>query len=322
LHIPDGVLSLEALGATAALSLTGISTALRRLRVGLPRRTVPLMGLAAAFLFAAQMLNFPVAGGTSGHLLGAVLAGVLLGPSAAVVAMTAVLVVQCLLFADGGVLALGANVFNLALVAVLGGYAVYRILLRLLPGRRGFLIAVAFGSWCSTILASLSCAAELAWSGVVSWGLAFPAMASVHMLIGLGEAVITTLVIAAVLRTRPDLVPLGRAPASPPRSGLVAAYGLALTIGLLLFGLPLASSRPDGFERVAVALGFLTRPSEPSLLSPPMADYQVPGIGSAAVATCAAGVVGTVIVFTLACGLAAALSPRSRTEKPAAGAGV
>ncbi len=130
MHVPDGLLDLKTAGTTAVVSLSALTVALRRLRLGLPRRRVPLMGLAAAFLFTAQMLNFPVAGGTSGHLLGAVLAAVLLGPSAAVVVMTAVLLVQCLLFADGGLLALGANVFNMAIVGVLGGLAVYKAVSR------------------------------------------------------------------------------------------------------------------------------------------------------------------------------------------------
>lgn len=311
MHIPDGILGLQALGVTTALSASGLWAALRRLRQGLPRRAVPLMGLAAAFIFAAQMVNFPVAGGTSGHLVGGVLAAVLLGPSAAVVVMTAVLVVQCLLFADGGLLALGANVLNMAIVAVIGGYLVYRAMLRARPGRRGLLAATAFASWCSIVLAAIGCAAELAWSGVAPWGLVFPAMAGVHMVIGLGEAVITTLVVAAIMRTRPELVPLATRPAPASGSGLVAAAGLAMTIGLLLFGLPLASSSPDGLERVVEVLGFSTRMSSPPLLASPMTDYRWPFLGSAAVATSAAGVVGTLGAFALACGLAAALAPRA-----------
>src|SRR5512147_218372 len=137
MHIPDGFLDAKTALATGALAAAGLGLALRDARRSLPPRKVPLMGLSAAFIFAAQMLNFPVAGGTSGHLVGAVLASVLLGPSAAIVVMTAVLLIQCLLFADGGLLALGANLFNMAIVAVLGGHAVYRAVRRVLPDRRG-----------------------------------------------------------------------------------------------------------------------------------------------------------------------------------------
>jgi cobalt/nickel transport system permease protein len=315
MHIPDGFLTLQPASAAAAASASGLWAALRRLRHGMPRRKVPLMGLAAAFLFAAQMLNFPVAGGTSGHLLGAVLAGILLGPSAAMVVMTSVLVVQCLLFADGGVLALGANVLNMAIAAVLGGHAVFRAINRLLPSRRGFLAATAFAAWCSTVLASVLCAGELAWSGVAPWGLVFPAMANIHMLIGLGEGAITTLVIVAIQRTRPDLVGGSfqetEQALSPRPHRLVLTSGVVVTLGLLLSGLPLASRLPDGLERVAESLGFAGHANARPLVPSPMIDHRLPGIGSATIATCAAGFVGTLVAFLLAYGLAVVLAPRS-----------
>jgi cobalt/nickel transport system permease protein len=313
MHIPDGLLDLRTAATTSALSVSGLSLALARLRRGLPRRRIPLMGLAAAFLFAAQMLNFPVAAGTSGHLLGAVLAAVLLGPGAAVVVVTAVLVVQALLFADGGVLALGANVFNMAIVAVLGGYAVFRPLQRLLPGRRGLLTATAFASWCSVVLTSIVCAAELAWSRVAPWGLVFPAMAGVHMVIGLAEGLIATLVTAAILRTRPDLLDLALRASPAPRASSLRrplVYGLLAILALVVFGVPLASTRPDGLERVAQALGF-DKQAAPALLPTPLADYQLPGVGPAAAAW-AAGLVGVLVVFALAYGLAVALVPRPK----------
>jgi cobalt/nickel transport system permease protein len=315
MHIPDGFLDLRTAATTGALSLSGIAIALGRLRRGLPRRRIPLMGLAAAFLFAAQMLNFPVAAGTSGHLLGAVLAAVLVGPSAAVVVMTAVLLVQALLFADGGVLALGANVFNMAIVAVLGGFFVFRPLQRLLPGPRGLLMATAFASWWSVLLASIACAAELAGARVAPWGLVFPAMAGIHMLIGLGEALIAALVVAAILRTRPDLLDFALRTRAAPHAGaasrlrLPTAYGLAAILGLVVFGVPLASTRPDGLERVAALLGFRAR-ALTAPLPTPLADYQLPGLGSASAATWAAGCVGVLVVFALAHGLALALVPR------------
>jgi cobalt/nickel transport system permease protein len=314
MHVPDGLLDLKTASTTAFLSLSALTAALRRLRLGLPRRRIPLMGLAAAFLFTAQMLNFPVAGGTSGHLLGAVLATVLLGPSAAIVVMTAVLLIQCLLFADGGLLALGANVFNMAVVAVLAGHAVYRAVSRVLPDRRGLLVAAAFAAWCSTVLASICCAAELAWSGVAPWGLVFPAMATVHMLIGLGEAVITTLVIAAIMRARPDLLDPTRSPTAPTPSRVVAAWGLAVTFGLALFAVPFASSWPDGLERVGAMLGF-SRAAEAHPLPAPMAGYRFSGLGSATAATSAAGVLGAVVAFSLAYALAAAVAPRTTAQR-------
>jgi len=320
MHIPDGLLDLKTASATAGLSLSALWAALYRLRRGLPRRRIPLMGVAAAFLFAAQMLNFPVLAGTSGHLLGAALATILLGPGAAIVVMTAVLLVQSLLFADGGLLAFGANAFNMAIAAVLGGHVVYRSVARLLPGPRGLLVAAAFAAWCSTVLASLCCAAEIAWSAVAPWGLVFPAMAGVHMVIGLGEALITTLVVTAILKTRPDLLDLSVSAAPTPAPRRLAASALAVTFALLLFGIPFASSRPDGLERVAATLGFAER-AAPPLVASPLADYRVPGLGSAAAATSAAGFVGTLAAFALAHLLAALLLPRpGAAREPAADA--
>src|SRR5271154_4130725 len=130
MHIPDGFLDPKVAISSGILSAAGIALAARRARIELPARRVPLMGLAAAFVFAAQTLNFPVAGGTSGHLIGAVLCSVLLGPSAAILVVSSVLIVQCLAFGDGGVLALGANIFNMAIVSSVGGYAIYRGLCR------------------------------------------------------------------------------------------------------------------------------------------------------------------------------------------------
>src|SRR5512142_358034 len=158
MHIPDGFIDGKTAVTTALLSVAGVGLALRQVRRRLPARRVPLLGLAAAFLFAAQMVNFPVAGGTSGHLMGGVLAAALLGPSAAIVVLTTVLIVQCFLFADGGVLALGANIFNMAIIGAAAGYAIYHGVRRWVPGTRGQVAAVAFAGWCSTVLAAVCCA--------------------------------------------------------------------------------------------------------------------------------------------------------------------
>ena len=211
MHIPDGFLDAKTAIATGAMALAGLGVALRQARISLPPRRVPLLGLSAAFVFAAQMLNFPVAGGTSGHLIGAVLTGALLGPSAAVIVLSAVLIVQCFMFADGGVTALGANVFNMAVVGGVGGWAVYYAVSRMVDGLFGRVLAATFAGWCSTVLAAIACSGELAVSHTVAWRAAFPAMAGVHVLIGVGEGVITGLVLAAIGKARPDLLGLAEA---------------------------------------------------------------------------------------------------------------
>ena len=302
MHIPDGFLDAKTVLATTGLSAVGVAYALRRVRVELPPRRVPLLGLSAAFLFAAQMVNFPVAGGTSGHLVGAALVAALLGPSAAVVVLATVLIVQCFLFADGGILSLGANVFNMGLVATLSGFAVYRTGQRLVPGIRGRVAAMAFAGWCSAVLASISCAGQLAWSGTVAWSVALPAMAGVHMLIGVGEGLISALVLLAVCRTRPDL--LGPVPEmqAAGRARSFVVLGLLASLGVALFVAPFACSWPDGLEAVAGKLGFGTRALAPTA-NAPLQNYRIPGLSSVGFATAAAGAIGTLVAFCLAVAL-------------------
>jgi cobalt/nickel transport system permease protein len=299
MHIPDGFIDGKTAATTALLSAAGVGLALRQARRRLPPRRVPLLGLAAAFLFAAQMVNFPVAGGTSGHLLGGVLVAALLGPSAAIVVLTTVLIVQCFLFADGGVLALGANVFNMAIVGAGGGWAIYRLVCRVVPGTRGQVAAVAFAGWCSTVLAAIACAGELAWSGTVAWHAGFTAMAAVHMVIGIGEGLISALVFLAIQRTRPDLINESNGLASSPQRGEWAAYSLLAVLGIAIFVAPFACPWPDGLESVAARLGFEYKIVHPPIPAP-VADYHMPGVRWAAGATALAGVAGTVIVFGLA----------------------
>lgn len=301
MHIPDGFLDAKTVLATTVLSTAGLAYALREVRNELPPKRIPLLGLSAAFLFAAQMVNFPVAGGTSGHLVGAALVAALLGPSAAIVVLATVLIVQCFLFADGGILALGANVFNMGIVATLGGLAVYRLAQRLIPGTRGRVAAMAFGGWCSAVLASISCAGQLAWSGTVPWSVALPAMAGVHMLIGVGEGLISALVLLAVSRTRPDLLEAIPAAQTSGRIRSFVVLGLLASLGVALFVAPFACPWPDGLEAVAGKLGFGMRAVGPSIAAP-LENYRVPGLSSPGIATAVAGALGTLLAFGLAVG--------------------
>ena len=306
MHIPDGFIDAKTALVTTGLAAAGVGLALRQVRRELPPRRVPLLGLAAAFLFVAQMVNFPVAGGTSGHLIGGALVAVLLGPSAAGVVLTTVLIVQCLLFADGGLLALGANIFNMGLVATMSGYAVFRVVQRWLPGLRGRVAAMAFAAWCSTILAAIACAGQLAWSGTVGWPAAFTAMTGIHLLIGMGEGAISALVLLAIARTRPDLAG-GTGPMQTPLKirGFVG-YGLLVVLGLGWFVAPFACSWPDGLETVATRLGFAHRATA-ALLNAPASDYHIPGIASSVIATAIAAAVGLFVAFGLAVLLSRAL---------------
>ena len=207
MHVPDGFVSGPLCLATGVLSAGVCGLALVRARRTLEDRHVPLLGVTGAFIFAAQMLNFPVAGGTSGHFLGAAFASLLMGPLNACLILTVVLVIQCLGFADGGLTALGVNVFNMGVVGAFGSYLVFGLLRAVLPkSRASFMTSAAVAAWASVLLASLACAAELALSGRVAWPVAVSAMAGWHALIGVGEALITCTVFGAVLSARPDLV--------------------------------------------------------------------------------------------------------------------
>jgi cobalt/nickel transport system permease protein len=211
MHIPDGFLNVATVATTCAVSAGGIGGAVRMVGKKLGEKQVPLMGILAAFIFAAQMLNFPVAGGTSGHVIGAALAAILLGPWAAVLIMSCVLIAQSLIFQDGGLLALGANIFNMGIVASFSGYYIYKLVSWLAgANRRGALIGGFVAAWFSVFLASIFCAIELALSGSSPFGVVLPAMAGVHALIGIGEGLITGAVLSLVLATRADLLQLQR----------------------------------------------------------------------------------------------------------------
>ena len=207
MHIPDGFLSNGLNAATFVISAAACSYGVKRVNRNFGEREVPLMGVTAAFIFAAQMINFPVAGGTSGHFLGAVFSSVLLGPWASLIVMTIVLFVQCLGFADGGLTAIGSNIFNMGVIGALGGYGIFVFLFTLFQRtRKGFFTALAIASWFSIVMGASAAAIELAISGTSPLKVALPAMAGTHALIGIGEAIITTAAVSLILKTRPDLV--------------------------------------------------------------------------------------------------------------------
>lgn len=314
MHIPDGFLDTKTALTTGVLSASGLGAALRQASRHLQSRQIPLIGLMAAFIFVAQMINFPVAGGTSGHLVGGALAVVLLGPSAAIIVITCVLIIQALLFADGGLLALGANVLNMAIVTPVIAYIVYSLLRRWLHGQRGLLVSASLAAWVSIVAASIFCAGELTLSGTVTWNLAFPAMAGVHSLIGIGESLITMLVLAAIGKARPELLfgPDNRA--TNPEGKALIVYSLIVIVGLLILVVPYASKFPDGLNKVAQSLGFNYKVSSQPVISTPLEGYSISGIESPAFASILAGFVGAAIVFGLSFLLARLLVPKQTND--------
>jgi cobalt/nickel transport system permease protein len=229
LHIPDGFLSAGVAAACGLAAIAAVGYGLRVANIELDEARVPLLGVLAAFIFAAQMLNFPIAGGTSGHFLGATLAAVLLGPWLACLVMAVVLVVQAFAFADGGISALGANVLNMGVLgALLAGFLVAAAMKVLPHTRFAFLGVVGVVSWLAVMVGAAATSVELAMSDTVPLATSLPAMLGVHSLIGLGEAVITVAAVSAVLAARPDLVALApkelagpAVPSARPAEGVI-----------------------------------------------------------------------------------------------------
>ena len=289
LHIPDGFLSLVVSIICWAITALTLSTAISRTNKSLGEKQVPLMGIMAAFIFAAQMINFPVAGGTSGHLLGGALAAIMLGPWAAMLVMTAVIAVQALLIQDGGLLVMGANIFNMGLLTAAVGYGLYRSVLK--SSYRTKLTVAGVAAWLSVMAGALATSLQLWLSGTSDLQAVVLAMLGVHAMIGLGEALITVAALGFILRTRPDLLGEGSASAGGGRGWVVAGVIISLIVVLLS---PFASGNPDGLERVAEDLGFLGTGQAPAYKILP--DYTVPFLGNTHISTIAAGVIGLIVV--------------------------
>jgi len=287
MHIPDGFLS-TAVSAVAWLLIFGLlAFALHRAQADLDERLVPLAGILGAFIFAAQMINFPVAGGTSGHFIGAALAFIVLGPWLGLLTMTAVIALQALLFQDGGLVVMGANILVMGVVPGFAGYQVYRLGAGRSPGTQTAVTAVA--AWLSIMAAALVVTLLLAFSGTTTLTVALPAMLGVHALIGIGEALITVAALAVIRRSRPTLLDqsAGSGRGSLTILGLIAA----LVVVLLA---PFASGHPDGLEWVAEMTGFANTAQEaPYALLP---DYTVPFLGETGISTILAGLVGALVV--------------------------
>ena len=289
LHIPDGFLNFPVSAVCWAISIVILSIAISRTNKSLGEKQVPLMGVMAAFIFAAQMINFPVAGGTSGHLLGGALAAIVLGPWAAMLVMTAVIAVQSLLFQDGGLLVMGANILNMGLLTTVIGYGLYRAVSG--KPQRVRLAVAGFAAWLSVIGGALATALQLWLSGTGNLQTVSLAMLGVHALIGIGEALITVAALAFIFRTRPSLI--GEEPVSGRggRGWILAGAVISLIVVLLS---PLASVNPDGLNRVAMDLGFIVAAQS---RGGPLASYTIPYLANASMAKIAAGAIGALVVL-------------------------
>jgi len=326
MHVPDGLLDVPTSVATGLVAAGAVTVALHQVRREIGEATAPRAGLVAAFVFAAQLVSFPVGVGTSGHLLGGALAAALVGPWTAVVCLTVVLSVQALLFADGGLSALGTNVLLVGVVTVAVGWLVARGAAAVLPRRPASAApAAALGALVSVPAAALGFVGLYTVGGVTDLDPVrlTQVMLGWHLAIGVGEAVITGLTVAAVVATRPDLVRLvpgsrrrlsitapdgatTEVDATPPdprerdrRVRAAPAVALAVTLALAGAASGFASTSPDGLEYVAGRLGILSTAEDSVVAGGPLADYSVVGIDDATLATGLAGVAGVAATLAL-----------------------
>ncbi|NEC92142.1 energy-coupling factor ABC transporter permease [Streptomyces sp. SID12501] len=341
MHVPDGFINAPVSVAAGVVAAGAVAVSLRGARRELDERIAPLAGLVAAFIFAVQMLNFPVAAGTSGHLLGGALAAILVGPYTGVLCVSVVLLMQGILFADGGLTALGVNITVMAVVTTVVSYAVFRGLVKVLPKKRRSVTVSAF------VAAALSVpAAALAFTLVyaiggttdVPIGRVLTAMVGVHVLIGLGEAAITAFTVGAVIAVRPDLVygarglrqklqlrvggelvdaaPEQPIPVATPshRTRNVWLTGLAASL-VLAGGVSFyASASPDGLEKVAADKGIDAKAEDHAAADSPLADYSVEGITDGRLSGGLAGVIGVGVTIVAGTGVFWAVR-RRRTDE-------
>ncbi|WP_271222020.1 energy-coupling factor ABC transporter permease [Streptosporangium carneum] len=337
MHVPDGFFNAAVSISAGAVAATGVAFCLRGARRELDDRTAPMAGLVAAFIFAVQMLNFPVAAGTSGHLLGGTLAAILVGPHTAVLCVAVVLLVQGFFFADGGLTALGVNITLMGIVAVVAGWAVFRLITKASRGR-GAVVAASFVAALISVPVSAVTFALLFWVGgtaPIEVSTVAAAMGGVHVLIGIGEGLITAVTVSTVLAVRPDLVYGARGLAAPlvlrgadgeavvtgePRAqGAPRRIGWFLPAGVLVAALLAgivsfyASSSPDGLERVAEDKGFSGQAADHALADQPLADYGEAGD----IPVGLAGLVGVGVTLAVGGGLFFAVRRRSRGEASA-----
>jgi cobalt/nickel transport system permease protein len=291
MHIPDGFLSVPVSLIMWVASLLAIGAAIRLSGRELGERQVPLMGVLAAAIFAGQMLNFSVAGGTSGHLMGAAIATILLGPWAAVLVLTTVVGVQALIFQDGGLLAMGSNIFNMGVIGVAVSYFVYQSVRKIAGGRSWGIFAGGYlAAWFSIVIASLAVALQLAASGTSPANIAVPTMAGVHALIGIGEGLITLGALSFLYASRRDLLVSGQTNTGSNLSVWIGGLLVAIALAVLA---PLASVHPDGLEWVAGQKGFLDLAQNPVYR---VIDHFFPGI-STMPRHHNSGIIGALLVF-------------------------
>jgi cobalt/nickel transport system permease protein len=248
MHIPDGFLTNRIAASLDILSCTSILYATRRVKLDFTGRVIPVMGVLAAFVFAAQMLNFPILGGTSGHLIGGSLLAILLGPMSGFLTMTTVVIAQALFLQDGGLVALGANIFNICAIPCFSGYVIYRLLNRSSAGGKRLFVAGFLAGWFSLVLSSMFCALELSLSGAIPMRMGLMTMMGYHAIVGIFEGMLTAGVLGFLRKVRPDFLKID----GLGKLGVVDWIGAFVLVAIPAAILVVASSSglPDPLEKI------------------------------------------------------------------------
>lgn len=319
MHIPDGFLThgMAAAMGVGAMAVTAYSA--KRSFGRVTKGGLPLLAATATLIFAGQMVNFPIAGGTSGHFLGAVFAAILFGPFLANILITVILGLQMLLFQDGGLLALGANACNIAVIGTFGGYWIYRVLKDLVGGTNGTLVGAFVAGWFSVVLSATVCALELGFSGIFSPLYLLGAMLGVHIKIGVAEGLLTLGLAAMLMQLGPAADRIGQGGLLDSGDGGASRQQLrvllALTLLVVVAGTPFSSRSPDGLERVATDLGFIDK-GDLTFFTAPLPDYQLPGVGNEVFSVIVAGLLGVVILFSVVAAIGMLLCERKTIAAP------
>ena len=297
MHVPDGFINAQVSAATGIISLGTLWAYIRNAKNLVADKLIALTGMMSALIFVLQMINFPIAAGTSGHLLGGALAVIVLGPSLGVICISIVVVIQSLLFADGGLSALGVNVLNMAIITSLTGWFTITLWKKLFGESQFTLISGSvIAGLLSVVFSSIAFVLEYAIGGTVSvpLGNVLIAMISTHLLIGLGEGIITALIVSLLLRVRSDLVYVNSK--KNKSNTFSTSYGvfIALILSLTLVT-PYASSSPDGLESVASDFGFEETDGVVLLLE----DYGISSINNNFVSTTLSALLGVLAIAGL-----------------------
>ena len=297
MHVPDGFINVQVSAATGLLSFGTLWAYIRSAKTLIADKFIVLTGMMSALIFVLQMINFPIAAGTSGHLLGGALAVIVLGPRLGLICLSVVVIIQSLLFADGGLSALGVNVLNMAIVTCATGWVIVKYWLKFIGKNKTSIIAASVVSGIITVVfSSIAFTLEYAIGGTISIPVSsvLVAMISTHFLIGIGEGIITALIVGLLVRVRPDLV--YAYDRNDSNTTNVSLYGLFIVLILLLALItPFASSSPDGLESVAENFGFQETDGVVLLLE----DYGINAINNNFISTVLSGLLGVIVIVAM-----------------------